>query len=153
MWPFSNPPPRDFYPEQRIVRHIRESNNFNPDESVETAGGFVIHESALERTWLVATKLRIYSILDDRRKTEPWINWSVSRSRIFAARGVGGSGGDGGDGEKFILEIKSRPLDEKDGLVDIGYRRGNPYSKSLFPGGDTSLREKIKTLILEKMLQ
>ncbi|MFQ5441163.1 MAG: hypothetical protein ACE5EB_00385 [Thermodesulfobacteriota bacterium] len=137
MWPFSRPSPRDFYSREKIILSIRESNNFNPDESLETAGGFVIHEDALERTWLVATKLRVYSILDDRRRIEPWINWSVSRSRIFS-------------GGKFILDIKSRPLDEKNGLVDIGYRKGNRYTKGLFERG--GIAEKIKTLILEKML-
>lgn len=137
MWPFSRPSPRGFYSREKIILSIRESNNFNPDESLETAGGFVIHEDALERTWLVATKLRVYSILDDRRRIEPWINWSVSRSRIFS-------------GGKFILDIKSRPLDEKNGLVDIGYRKGNRYTKGLFERG--GIAEKIKTLILEKML-
>lgn len=144
MWPFSHPSPRGFYSRKKIIEHIRESNNFDPDECLAGAGGFVIHESAFERTWLVATKLRIYSILDDRRRTEPWINWSISRSRIFAT---------GARGEDFILEIKLHPLDEKDGLVDIGYRAGNAYSRGLFPHGDISLKEKIKDLILEKMLQ
>ncbi len=124
-----------FLPEKLIIEAIRESNNYDPSEDLDHAGGFVLCEAVEWRTWLIATRLRLYCILDRRDPGGPRILWSISRSRLFE-RG------------RFCLEVRRRDRGGRPS-VDIGYRKDTEYSPWLFEEMD--IRERIKGLVLEKM--
>jgi hypothetical protein len=126
----------EFVPERLIIEAIMESNNFDPAaEDLDHAGGFVLYEGPGMRTWLIATRLRLYCIADRREPGGPRILWSISRSRLF-------------DGEEFILEVRSYREGGKD-RVDIGYRKNCPFSPWLF--STMSLEERIEALLRKKM--
>lgn len=116
---------RDFWARESVAAHITQSVNFDAtSESPLDAKTLLLFETSKQHTWLVATRQRLYCILDDVRKPEPHINWSMGRSRIVS------------DGE-VILEIRSRNRGEQTGLVDLGPdHRGWLYTRDLFEGGD-----------------
>jgi len=126
----------EFFPERLIIEAIRESNNFDPAENLEEAGGFVLYEGPGVRTWLIATRLRLYCIADRREPGGPRILWSISRSRLF-------------DGDELRLTVRTY---WKDGVerADTGYRKNCPFSP--VPFSTMSLEERIETLVREKML-
>lgn len=127
---------RKFTPKEGVIAHVGESNNYTPDEDLANADGFTIFESTGRRIWLVATRLRLYSIVDDTGEKGPRIRWSISKSRIFTA------------GE-MTLEMAIKEYNEECGLIDIGYRKDCLYSKNLFPAND--LAERITLLIMSRM--
>jgi hypothetical protein len=83
-------------------------------------------QTSRQRTWLVATSERLYCILDDVRKPEPHINWSLPRSAVVS------------NGE-VMLEIRPHDRTAKTGLVDFGpeHRRWL-YTRDLFEHGDVT---------------
>jgi hypothetical protein len=115
-----------------IIAEVSKSNNFDPAEDLKSADGFIIFEDSFQKSWLVATKLRLYNIIDDTRKKEASINWSISRSKIII------------DSE-LSLDIEIRG-----DIIDIGYRIGNPFSSELFSSGD--VKEKILSLVRKEMI-
>ncbi len=130
---------RGFCSKHDIVAQISESNNFDPAEDLESADGFIIFQSDFIKSWLVATRLRLYNIIDDIQKKDLRINWSISRSKIFIS------------GELF-LDIAVRAGKERgegSAFIDIGYRAGNPFSPELFEASDVA--ERIVSLVAEKM--
>ncbi|MFQ5354100.1 MAG: hypothetical protein ACE5DR_04055 [Thermodesulfobacteriota bacterium] len=131
---FTPMPQRGFLPERLIAGVIADSNNFDPDEDIGAARGFVLFDSAAKRVWLMATKLRLYCLSDERRAVGPSIEWSISRSKLYC-RGT------------LSIEIKERK-GERD-LVDIGYRKGNAFSPALFIS--CTPEERIRALIKETM--
>lgn len=112
---------RSFLSEPEICQSIRHSKNYNADiESPEQAKCLLIFETSKQHTWLVSTNERLYCILDDVRKPEPHINWSVQKKTL-----IGQPGEDS--------PIKSRSKSENTGLVDVGLRHKNwLFSKRLF---------------------
>lgn len=136
---FSGRGQRCFCSKLDIIARISGSNNFDPAEVLEEADGFIIFQSNSIKSWLVATRLRLYNIIDDIRKKEARINWSISRSKIFIS------------GE-LSLDIAVRTGIEKgegSTFIDIGYRAGNPFSPELFEASDVA--ERIVSLVAEKM--
>jgi len=131
---FSRKPKRCFVAGEEITGSIRESNNFDPDEGIEEAGGFLLFEGDNKRVWLIATSLRLYSIVDDRTKKEPRIEWSISRSRLYT---------------KSSITLKVRINKAGKNLVDIGYRKACAFTPRLFT--DITLKERIHALLREKM--
>ncbi len=134
-------PDTGFLPESLIIEAIRGGNNYDPAEDLAHAGGFVLFDGRGMRTWLVATRLRLYCVADERRASGPRILWSISRSRLFG-------GGKGAVGQSLSIEV--RPCNERGAKrVDIGYRKGCPYSPGLFR--DTGVGERVRALLREKM--
>jgi len=127
-------PERAFAKEEQIINCVHESNNFDPEEDLEKAGGFVLFDGAHKRVWLIATRLRLYSISDNKKQKGPRIDWSISRSKLYT-RGA--------------LELNIREEKKGKDLVQIGYRRGCAFSPGLFTA--TALEEKILALLREKM--
>ncbi len=126
----------EFLPERLIIEAIRESNNYDPAaEDLADAGGFVLYESPGERTWLIATRLRLYCIADRKEPRGPRILWSISRSRLF-------------DGDKITLEVRPCRQGGRD-RIDIGYRKNCPFSTALFSNTDPG--DRIEALVREKM--
>lgn len=94
----------------------------------------MLFDGARKRVWLIATRLRLYSITDDKRQKGPRIDWSISRSKLYTKGSL-------------VLKV----VDDKRGedLVQIGYRRGCAFSPGLFTAA--GLEKKILTLLRDKM--
>lgn len=122
-----------------IIGHVRESNNYSPDEDLADALAFEILKRSSEQVWLVATKYRVYRITDDTKDAAPRIDWSISKSRIVS------------EGE-LVIDIEARERSSEEGLIDIGYRKNNPYTLDLFTETEGGIRDKVLSLLREKML-
>lgn len=112
---------RSFSSEMEIVDSIRKSNDYDSStESTEDAGSLLIFDTSRQHTWLVATKERLYFILDDTRKPAPEVKRSVRRCDLKTKT----------DGS---VAVNTRSKSAAVGLVDVGLRRrGWLYSKDLF---------------------
>jgi hypothetical protein len=126
---------REFKSREEIVRYIVNSVNFDSTtESPESAKALLLLQTAKQRTWLVATGERLYCILDDVRKPEPHINWSLPRRQVMEDGNV-------------VLDIRPHDRTERTGLVDFGpeHRRWL-YTRDLFERGDvaSAIREFLK---------
>lgn len=96
----------------------------------------IIFRTAIQHTWLVATNVRLYNILDDIRKETPNINWSIPKSQLM--------------GSSATVKIGIRTSKMASGLVDFGDRHRNwLYSKDLFE--EKSPIESINELIIKSM--
>lgn len=117
--------PRDFLASAEVSAFIKQSKNFRPgSEILSDARALLFFETRKQHTWLVATKARVYCILDDRRKPEPHINWAVNRSEIFD------------DSGEFVLGLEVAERDKPSNMS--GHLHFGPehrrwlYSKALF---------------------
>ena len=112
---------REFLSDTEIAQFIRNSVNFNNDkENPDNAKTLKFFSTSKQHTWLVATKHRLYCILDDIRKPKPHINWSISRDKIF-------------DGDNLKINIRIKERSEYIGKLDFGKNHQDwLYSKSLF---------------------
>ena len=119
---------REFWEPDAIRQIIENAPEFNPSsESVDEARTLLIFETSKQRTWLVATAIRLYCVLDDVRKDKPRLQWSVLK------------------GEAAHIETRSKT--DQTGLVDIGTRhRWWLYSKRLFDR--KSIEQQISELIV-----
>jgi hypothetical protein len=110
-----------FESEDAIKNCITKSVNYQKDiESPEKCNGLLIFNTPNQHTWLIASNVRLYCILDDLRKQEPHINWSLGREKII-------------NNQKITIDIKSRDKNSDTGLLDIGEEHKNwLYSKKLF---------------------
>ena len=134
---FLQPAPRDFLAKERIIEHVKESNNYTPDEELGNADALIIFQESDKQIWLVFTRFRIYSIIDDVRERGPRIQWSISKSRIITK------------GE-ITLDIRIKNYTDECGFIDIGYRKDCIFNKHLYPRGD--IIGKIRRLIRSTMI-
>ena len=126
---------REFRSREEIAGYIVNSVNFDrATESPESAKTLLLFQTSKQRTWLVATRERVYCILDDVRKPEPHINWSRPRRQIVA------------DGE-VVLDVRPHDRTQKTGLIDFGPEHKRwLYTRDLFEHGDvvSAVREFLK---------
>jgi hypothetical protein len=126
---------REFKSREEIAGYIVNSVNFDPaTEPPESAKTLLLFRISKQRTWLVAIRERVYCILDDVRKPEPHINWSLPRRQVVANGDV-------------VLDIQAHDRTQKPGLVDFGpEHRGWLYTRDLFERGDVvaAVREFLK---------
>ena len=128
-----------FRPQEGIVDKIKSLKNYSGEiESGEEPGTLSIFETSKQKTWLVATKKRLYCILDDARKPEPHINWSMARELIV-------------ENDQVLLQIKAHDIEGNTGRVDIGDSHRNwLFSPDLFQ--ETSVEDRVRKLIAGKMI-
>lgn len=126
---------RDFYSESQIRKFIINSKNYRGEkENPEDADVLLIFETSNQKTWLVASGIRLYCILDDIRKEKPHINWSAGKNKLVVDNRV-------------IISIKTRDKSKSTGLVDIGDEHKNwLYSKRFFVNFE--VKESIEKLLL-----
>ncbi len=112
---------RRFSSELEIRESIKKSKSHDSSsESLDDAGSLLIFETSRQHTWLVATRERLYFILDDARKPAPEVKRAVRRSDLKTRP----------DGR---IAVDTRSKSTTTGLVDVGLRRrGWLYSKDLF---------------------
>lgn len=109
-----------FRTDAEIKDSIKNSKNYE-GEDPNSAKIFMFFSTSKQRTYLVATAVRLYCILDDVRKDSPHINWSMPKKDVK-------------DSDMIKINIASRDKTEKTGLVDIGKKHMNwLYTKKLFP--------------------
>jgi len=125
----------NFKSENEIKSFIRNSRNFEQSaENPEKAHALLIFKTSKQQTWLVATRKRLYCILDDNRKDQLNINWSERRENL----------------EQELDNVKAYSLDERKTVVDIGSKhKGWLYSRNLFP--NKPVEEAINNFILGHM--
>lgn len=117
---------RDFLTEAAVKRHISASVNYK-GESPKSAKSLLIFRTSTQQTWLISTPVRLYCILDDRRKADAHIQWSMPIGRARSA------------------SLRKKDYREKTGMVDIGERKNYLYTKELF--SDSDIISELKELI------
>ena len=123
-----------FRPEKEIKDWITRSKNYEKEDP-NSAHLLEFFSTSKQRTYLVSTPKRMYCILDDSRKDNPHINWSIARNELEKD-------------DKIIMTISTSEKTENTGLVDIGPRHKNwLFTRSLFL--QTSIANSIQQLILE----
>lgn len=130
---------RDLLGEADIVRSIVSSKNYQGElgESYKPLA-LLLFETSKQRTWLVATRKRLYCILDDIRNSDPKVNWSMRQSALIK-------------NGTLKIDLNTRDKSPTVGFVDIGTKHKNwLYSKKLFV--DKTVGEKIRELIAGRML-
>lgn len=133
---------RDFHSDAGISECIKDSKHFKPEsETPSRVSSLLIFQTASQQTWLVATPLRLYVILDDIRKEKPKVIRSIPKRRLFDAD------------NKPILEITTQQrlhnYSEKIGGLKIGTYRSLLFSHELFP--ESPPDELAGTLLKEQM--
>ena len=130
---------RGFLSASEIKQEIRKSQNFERDGTDPVnASALLIFSTSKQQTWLVATPKRLYCILDDVRKPEPHINWSLDKKLLLDPNG------------KLKIRLRSKEYTDRSGLVDIGDKHQDwIFTRSLFPSGN--IEQRIEELIRAQM--
>lgn len=127
----------EFEPANEISRKIRESKNFDPkSENPEQTQSLLIFQTSKQQTWLVASRARLYCILDDVNRSFTRVQWSMEKNELVSGRRV-------------TVTISVNDKSPTTGTVDIGDHKAWLYSKKLFPQQD--MESRIRQLILQQM--
>ena len=130
---------RRFRTVDEIKESITQSKNYRLDmTSPSSALPLLIYQTRLQQTWLIKTLKRLYCLLDDLRKPDAHVNWSLDMSEVVEAGEV-------------KLEIKVR-LPEKPtetaGQIDFGPKhKGWLFSTKLFTV--RSVEEELRAFLLK----
>jgi len=73
---------RDFKDKNEIAKQVTKSKNFKDGEDIAHVKVVELFENSNQKTYLIKTNKRLYKILDDRRKEEPMVNWSVKVEKL-----------------------------------------------------------------------
>lgn len=129
---------REFLSENQIIAYIQVAPYLDSaKEHIEKAQSLLIFQTSKQKTWLVSTKEWLYCILDDIRKENPSIRWSIGKDDLTSGNEI-----------KIIIQTHEKSDDV--GLVDIGPKTGWLYSKDLFV--NISIKHSIENLIKSTML-
>ena len=129
---------RDFMSKSEITSFISKSKHFDAQkEDSKDAGTLLIFQTSKQQTWLVSTNERLYCILDDIRKSNLHINWSMSKAMIVT-------------GDAVTLKVETRDKTDKTGFVSISPKHKDwLYTKRLFE--NTKIENSIHNLVDKKM--
>jgi hypothetical protein len=102
---------RRFHTVHEIKQAIARSKNYKLDGTdPEDALPLLLYQTRIQQTWLVKTRKRLYCLLDDIRKPEPHVNWSMSMDEVV-------------DKGELRLQLKVLPptsKSETSGTIDFG---------------------------------
>lgn len=128
---------RDFWSEEEIRALVGGSAEFDPSaESLDDAEALLIFETSKQHTWLIVSSERLYCVLDDNRKPEPALQWTLDRDELM-------------EGDRLVAPIRTRDKSARAGLLDIGPRKSWLFSKTLYSSG--SLEEALTDAVKKKM--
>src|SRR4051812_44087916 len=100
----------EFKSPREIARLVSKHPDFNPRvEDPKDAELLLIFQTSKQQTWLVATKARLYCVLDDVGRGTTRIRWSQPAERLVRNR-------------KVIVPLSTKDWKERTGLLDIGER-------------------------------
>lgn len=135
----ATPDARAFLAEDEIKESIKTSKNFKFDDSdPQKAHVLKIFKTRRQQTWLVATKNRLYCILDDLDNARPAVQWSMGRDHLVDDRG------------RLTIDVTHESYKSATGMVHIGdSHREWLYSYELF--ADRGIVSAIQELILSAM--
>ena len=133
---------RDFHSDAGISECIKDSKHFKPEsETPSRVSSLLIFQTASQQTWLVATPLRLYVILDDIRKDKPKVIRSIPKRKLFDKE------------NKPILDITTQQrlhnYSESIGGLKLGTYRSLLFSHKLFPQPPPD--ERVRRLLEEQM--
>jgi len=120
---------RDFLNVDDVKKLVTTSVNYK-NEDTDKARTLLLFRTSTQQTWLIATSLRLYCALDDRRKPNATIQWSMP---IAEAR---------------TATISEREYRDRTGLLDIGKRTNWLYTKGLFER--TDVIEAVRNLVRQE---
>jgi hypothetical protein len=121
-----------------VIKLISTSPKYgSAQQGFSDANALLIFQASKQQTWLVATRSRLYCVLDDVERNFTRIQWRISKEQLIADK-------------TFTLSIITHDNTERIGTVDIGERKGWLYSKKLF--ASEPITESIKRLIRSRML-
>jgi len=124
----------EFKSPEEIVELIRTSAECDSQqEDIASAEALLIFQTSKQQTWLVATRSRLYCVIDDLNKSFTRVQWAISADTLVA-------------GDTLAVEITTRSRSGRTGLLNIGPRRNWLFSKKLFPleGPETKVKELIQ---------
>jgi hypothetical protein len=129
---------RELFKQDEIIQFISTAQDFDVQrEHIENAGALLLFQTLQQQTWLVATSERLYCVLDDIRRSEPEIRWTMSKTELLTDDNVD-------------VDITTREGSENSGRINIGKHTGWLYSKALF--STVPVEEAIKALIQTCMI-
>ena len=136
---------RSFATLDKIKEAVQTTRGFEPDkEDIAAAKALLIFSTSKQQTWLVATRKRLYVVLDDLQSEQPVVWWQldieITEEGIPVLRTK----------DKNIVEIRAKedPTGNREiGIIDIGTPTPWFYSKTLC--APTPIEDSIKQLILE----
>src|SRR5258706_6174623 len=111
----------EFKSPEEIIELIRTSDQFDaPQEDTAGAEALLVFQTSKQQTWLVATRARLYCVLDDLNKSFTRVQWSISADKLIANGQV-------------AVQISASDKTERTGRLNIGDHRNWLFSKKLFP--------------------
>lgn len=123
----------EFKSPSEIIELLSTSKDFNAqEEDITAAEALLLFQTSKQQTWLVATRARLYCVLDDLNKSFTRVQWTMPAEKLVLS-------------EDVTAEISTHDKSEKTGLLSIGDRHNWLFSKKLFPAED--LPDKVRTLI------
>ena len=98
----------EFKTADQIIEVVREHSAFDPQrEDAAEAEALLIFQTSKQQTWLVATRARLYCVLDDLGKSFTRVQWTMPAEELVS------------DGE-VTVGISTRDKTERTGRLDIG---------------------------------
>jgi len=130
---------RDFSKFEDIKQYLFKTVIPYSHENISTAKELIIFETYRQKTWLIATEMRLFCVLDDIEKDIFEVRWQLSKDKLIS-------------NDIIIIDIKiNHNYKEQTGLVCFGNNYKNwLYSKKLYPTPEL-LKESIIQLIKYKM--
>jgi hypothetical protein len=123
---------------KEIIEIVRQSPKFDRNhEDAASAEALLIFQTSKQQTWLVATRARLYCILDDLRRSSTRVQWVLSANDLVAEGNI-------------TAPILAKDKNQRTGLLNVGPRRNWLFSKKLF--ANTSAENQVKDLIRKQML-
>ncbi len=118
----------DFRSESEIKNLVKKSKNYK-NEDVANSKILNFFNTSKQRSYLVTTDEMVYCIVDDSRKNEAKINWSMGKE-LFASQSI---------------TLKDKTV--RTGLVNFGEKHKNwLYTKSIFNNED-NMKNSISKLL------
>lgn len=90
------------------------------NEDFERAEALLIFESARQKTWLIATNLRLYCLFDIAAEERPRVKWKIDKSHLVS------------DDDGVIVKLSLRESTRRTGFIQINDKNPRKYSKLLF---------------------
>ena len=129
--------PGNFRTQDEIKEIVRTDPRFDHSaELFQDLGALLIFKTSTQQTWLVASNMRLYCVLDDIKNRFTQLQWALPRGELVSPAG------------QLVVHIRWRDRSASVGLLDIGKHAGWLYSKRLF---DEPPDKRISELIQKAM--
>ncbi len=121
----------EFKTAKEIVEIVRGSAR-DASEDFENAEALLIFQTSTQQTWVVATNLALYCVLDDLNKSTTRVQWTIPATEFRKA------------GEHFA-NISAHDKNNRVGLLQIGNHKNWLFSKKLF--ADENVVDRLSSMV------